>query len=146
MYLKAMYSLVLVLLTTTGVAGTAAEANDKDGALGAFFSGVLATAVATPLLGLDHATIFALGERSGQRLTRSVLYGETADPSVIEARRLLPSRWDLLAAILVLGFLVAFVSALLVVQGLVRFVSRHGFGPFAWYRILAGAVILHFVR
>ena len=29
-------------------------------------------------------------------------------PVSIEARRLLPSRWDLLAAILVLGFLVAF--------------------------------------
>ena len=29
-------------------------------------------------------------------------------PVSIEARRLLPSRWDLLAAVLVLGFIVAF--------------------------------------
>ena len=32
-------------------------------------------------------------------------------PVSIEARRLLPSRWDLLAAALVLGFLVAFADA-----------------------------------
>ena len=32
-------------------------------------------------------------------------------PVSIEARRLLPSRWDLLAAVLVLGFLVAFADA-----------------------------------
>src|SRR4051812_22426680 len=37
-------------------------------------------------------------------------------PVSIEARRLLPSRWDLLAAVLVLGFIIAFadVSRLLV--------------------------------
>ena len=32
-------------------------------------------------------------------------------PVSIEARRLLPSRWDVLAAILVLGFIVAFADA-----------------------------------
>src|SRR5215475_8247433 len=32
-------------------------------------------------------------------------------PVSIEARRLLPSRWDLLAAALVLGFLIAFADA-----------------------------------
>ena len=44
------------------------------------------------------------------------------------------------------GALVAFVVALVVVRGFVRLVSRHGFGPFAWYRIAAGAaalVLLH---
>ncbi len=41
-----------------------------------------------------------------------------------------------------IGFLVAFLSALVVVRGLVGFVSRHGFGPFAWYRIAAGIGIL----
>jgi undecaprenyl-diphosphatase len=46
--------------------------------------------------------------------------------------------WHLIA----LGFAVAFASALLVVRGLVGFVSRHGFAPFAWYRIVAGAGIL----
>ena len=32
-------------------------------------------------------------------------------PVSIEARRLLPSRWDLLAAVMVLGFIVAFADA-----------------------------------
>ena len=46
--------------------------------------------------------------------------------------------WGLIA----IGFVVAFLSALVVVRGLVGFISRHGFGPFAWYRIVAGAGIL----
>jgi undecaprenyl-diphosphatase len=39
----------------------------------------------------------------------------------------------------VIGFLVAFVSALFVVRALVGFVGRHGFTPFAWWRIVVGA-------
>lgn len=41
-----------------------------------------------------------------------------------------------------IGFIVAFVVALVVVRWLVRFVQTHGFAPFAWYRIVLGAVIL----
>ena len=41
-----------------------------------------------------------------------------------------------------LGFVIAFVVALVVVRAFVHFVSRHGFGPFAWYRIVAGAAAL----
>ena len=40
------------------------------------------------------------------------------------------------------GFVVAFVVALIVVGGFVRLVSRHGFAPFAWYRIVAGIAAL----
>ena len=36
----------------------------------------------------------------------------------------------------------AFVSALVVVRPFVRFISRHGFGVFAWYRIAVGALAL----
>lgn len=46
-----------------------------------------------------------------------------------------------LAAIAV-GFVTAFVVALLVVRWFVGIVGRQGFGPFAWYRIVAGAVAL----
>lgn len=40
------------------------------------------------------------------------------------------------------GFVVAFVSALLVIRGLLAFVSRRSFVPFAWYRILLGIVLV----
>jgi undecaprenyl-diphosphatase len=40
------------------------------------------------------------------------------------------------------GFVVAFLSALVVVRTLIGFVSRHGFVPFAWYRIAVGAIML----
>ena len=35
--------------------------------------------------------------------------------------------------------------ALIVVRGLIGFVSRHGFGPFAWYRIAIGLVMAGFL-
>jgi undecaprenyl-diphosphatase len=40
------------------------------------------------------------------------------------------------------GFLTAFVSAIVVVRALVRFVSRHSFAGFAWYRIVFGGILL----
>ena len=43
---------------------------------------------------------------------------------------------------LIVCCVVSFVSALLAVKFLIRFVSRHSFAAFAWYRIIFGAVIL----
>ena len=40
------------------------------------------------------------------------------------------------------GFAAAFVSAFLCIRWLIRYVSRHDFVPFAWYRIAFGAIIL----
>jgi undecaprenyl-diphosphatase len=51
------------------------------------------------------------------------------------------SEWGIIGV----GFIVAFVSALLVVRGLIGFISRHGFTPFAIYRIVAGFAILGWV-
>ena len=42
--------------------------------------------------------------------------------------------------IIALGFVVAFLSALIVVRGFLGFVSRHGFALFAWWRIVVGAI------
>jgi len=44
--------------------------------------------------------------------------------------------------IIALGFVAAFLSAMLVVRAFVRFISRHGFTVFAWYRIAVGALAL----
>ena len=40
------------------------------------------------------------------------------------------------------GFVMAFLSALVVVQVFLRVVGRSGFAPFAWYRIAAGGCLL----
>ena len=46
--------------------------------------------------------------------------------------------WDEIAV----GFIVSFVVAALVIKWFVGIVSRHGFAPFAWYRIVAGSLAL----
>ena len=40
------------------------------------------------------------------------------------------------------GFVVSFVVAIVVVKAFVAYISRHGFAPFAWYRIVAGTAAL----
>ncbi|MCL2473498.1 MAG: undecaprenyl-diphosphate phosphatase [Alphaproteobacteria bacterium] len=40
------------------------------------------------------------------------------------------------------GFIAAFISALLVVKWFIGFISKSGLVPFAWYRIIAGSVVL----
>ena len=40
------------------------------------------------------------------------------------------------------GFVVAFIAALIVVRAFVGFIARHDFRPFAWYRIAAGIVMV----
>ncbi|MBB3911998.1 undecaprenyl-diphosphate phosphatase [Sphingomonas desiccabilis] len=41
-----------------------------------------------------------------------------------------------------IGFVVSFVVALLVIRWFLGIVTRHGFTPFAWYRIVAGGVAI----
>ena len=43
---------------------------------------------------------------------------------------------------MLIGGAVAFLVALAVIRTMVTFVSRHGFAPFAWYRIAAGVAAL----
>ena len=42
------------------------------------------------------------------------------------------------AGLIAIGFVTAFLTALAVVKLLLDFVSRHGFAPFAWWRIVVG--------
>lgn len=48
--------------------------------------------------------------------------------------------------LLLTGFVVAFVTSLLVLKAALGVISRKGFAPFAWYRIVAGALVLVFLR
>jgi len=41
-----------------------------------------------------------------------------------------------------IGFVVSFVVAIVVVRAFVRFISRHSFAPFAWYRLVVGVAAL----
>jgi len=43
---------------------------------------------------------------------------------------------------IVIGFIAAFLSALVVVRAVLNFVLRHTYRPFAWYRIALGGVVL----
>lgn len=40
--------------------------------------------------------------------------------------------------LIVIGFVAAFCAAVLVVRSLLEFVSRHGYAPFGWWRIIVG--------
>jgi undecaprenyl-diphosphatase len=57
------------------------------------------------------------------------------------------ANWDVLAAssdaaaLIAVGFVTAFLSAMVVVRTFIAFVGRYGFGPFAWYRIIIGFVM-----
>jgi undecaprenyl-diphosphatase len=55
-----------------------------------------------------------------------------------EGMSLAPDR----TAEIAIGFVTAFISARLVVKPFLQFVRRAGFVPFAWYRIMVGALLL----
>lgn len=70
-----------------------------------------------------------------------------AVPTMIAATAydLFKNRHDLTAdgmSLIAIGFVCAFVTALIVVRTLIGFVGRHGFAPFAIYRIILGAFML----
>lgn len=46
------------------------------------------------------------------------------------------------AGLIALGFVAAFLAALVVVRAAIALIVRHGFAPFAWYRILFGSAML----
>jgi undecaprenyl-diphosphatase len=57
----------------------------------------------------------------------------------------LAKSWSVLAVtdipMFAVGFIVSYISALVVVKAFLSYVSRHSFGVFAWYRIAIGLVL-----
>ncbi len=47
-----------------------------------------------------------------------------------------------MAGLIAIGFVVSFVVAVIVVKAFLAIVTRYGFAPFAWYRIIAGVAAL----
>jgi undecaprenyl-diphosphatase len=61
------------------------------------------------------------------------------------AHSLLEVRHDLSSALgaeIAIGFVMAFFASLFVIRPFLEFIRRSGFGPFAWYRIALGVVVL----
>lgn len=58
----------------------------------------------------------------------------------------LMKNWDLLDPNAVtqigIGFVAAFISAVIVVKGLLSYVSKHGYALFGWWRIVIGIIVL----
>lgn len=71
-------------------------------------------------------------------LAMPTLVGATALQLVQHGDEILPSDYGLIA----IGFVVSFVVAVAVVKAFLAVVTRHGFAPFAWYRIAAGVAAL----
>lgn len=93
-----------------------------------------ATILGAMALGVDRKT----AAEFSFFLAMPTLSGATAYYLLKHHDRIQP---DMVGNILI-GSLVSFVVALVVVKLFVGFVTRYGFAPFAWYRIVAGAAAL----
>jgi undecaprenyl-diphosphatase len=93
-----------------------------------------ATIVGGMLMGLDRA---AAAEFSFFLAMPTMMAALVYD--LVEIRPYLTSERGLEIAI---GFVTAFVASAVVVKPFLRYVGRSGFGPFAWYRIVAGVTLL----
>jgi undecaprenyl-diphosphatase len=93
-----------------------------------------ATILGAMAMGVDRKTaaefsfFLAIPTLSGATALQLYKHGSTMEPGM--------GGWILL------GSLVSFVVAVIVVKAFVSIIQRYGFAPFAWYRIIAGSVAL----
>jgi undecaprenyl-diphosphatase len=113
----------------------------------ALIIGVCQCLAMIPGVSRSGATIMAARAFRVDRATAAEFSFFLAIPTMLGATAYdLLKNWSTLSwnggGMILLGMAVAFVSALIVVQAFVAFISRHGFGVFAWYRIAIGALAL----
>jgi undecaprenyl-diphosphatase len=70
------------------------------------------------------------------------MIGATTLELIQKGDQLTSGRMSVGWAEIAIGFAVSFVVALVVIRVFVAYVSRHGFAPFAWYRIVVGAAAI----
>ena len=150
---------VAVALIVGGVAILAVERLARPGTIRGVADVPLGTALAigivqclamVPGVSRSGATILGAVAMGVERRTAAEFSFFLAIPTMLGASTLeiVKHRHDLAAAgsvgplAILIGSAVAFVVALLVVRWFVGLVSRHGFAPFAWYRIVAGSAAL----
>jgi undecaprenyl-diphosphatase len=104
-----------------------------------------------PGVSRSGATIMGALSLGVERRTAAEFSFFLAIPTMLGATTLefLKHRHELLAGAsgvgfgtVAVGFVVSFVVAIVVVKAFVHYISRYNFAPFAWYRIIAGAVAL----
>ncbi len=104
-----------------------------------------------PGVSRSGATIMGALAMGVERRTAAEFSFFLAVPTMIGATtlELLSARHELMAGTgpvgwgqIGIGFIVAFVVALVVIKAFMAYVSRSGFAPFAWYRIVAGSLAL----
>jgi undecaprenyl-diphosphatase len=106
-----------------------------------------------PGVSRSGATILGALSLGVERRTAAEFSFFLAIPTMLGATvlELVTKRHELMAAnsvgfgLIAIGFVVAFVVALLVVKWFVGLVGRTGFSPFGWYRIAVGALALVFL-
>ena len=113
----------------------------------ALFIGVCQCLAMVPGVSRSGATIMGARVLRVDRATAAEFSFFLAMPTMIGATVYdLYKNWSTLnwngSALIAVGFVAAFISALIVVGPFVRFISRHGFAVFAWYRIVIGALAL----
>ena len=112
--------------------------------------GVLQCLAMIPGVSRSGATILGALSLGVERRTAAEFSFFLAIPTMLGASVVeLASHRDTLSAAngvgvggIALGFVVAFLVALVVVRWFVGIVGKHGFGPFAWYRIVVGSAAL----
>ena len=109
--------------------------------------GVIQCLSMIPGVSRSGATIMGALALGVERKTAAEFSFFVAVPTMIgaSAYALLKSGAQLAAgdlADIAVGFAVSFVVAIVVIKAFVTIVSRHGFAPFAWYRIVVGTVAL----
>jgi len=104
-----------------------------------------------PGVSRSGATIMGALSLGVERRTAAEFSFFLAIPTMVGATTLefVKHRHDILAGAhgvgfgtVAVGLAVSFLVALVVVRAFVHYISRHGFAPFAWYRIVAGAAAL----
>ncbi|WP_293410112.1 undecaprenyl-diphosphate phosphatase [Phenylobacterium sp.] len=113
--------------------------------LNALTIGLVQCLAMVPGVSRSGATIMGSLLMGVERKTAAEFTFFLAAPTMVAATAYdLYKSWDQLNfddfTAIAIGFVVAFLTALLVVKSLVAVVGRYGFAPFAWYRIVLGSV------
>ena len=153
-------TVVAVALIVGGIAILVIERLVKDGKIvgvaempvgTAIGIGIIQCLAMIPGVSRSGATIMGALSLNVERRTAAEFSFFLAIPTMVGATTLeLAKHHDTLLAgasgigfgTVAIGFVVSFLVALVVVRVFVHYISRHGFAPFAWYRIVAGVAAL----